>query len=253
MGMEIQKLNCELSRDATTESRNDMKQFNIEIDQNSSQIEKVSVNAGEYFCIQTTYRDWTLNKAQANFQFYTEDGKPVEKEIEMTSYDEENNVVVMMHFMDKFESNAKLVLKTNAGEAVEHPNIWVNVEVSCPTLVCNNAVYEQKSIIPTVYNPRIVNGGALYLDSMLAKHNTLSVQMGHEGSKGARLNIYDGSTLSSLFEVRNFAEKKIGNNVLKTNGSQISMNPDKLLLNGQEVKVKEVTIGEETLSVLQVV
>ena len=40
---------------------------------------------------------------------------------------------------------------------------------------------------------------------------------------------------------------------MKTAGSQISMNPDKLMLNGQEVKVKEVTIGEETLSVLQVV
>jgi len=31
------------------------------------------------------------------------------------------------------------------------------------------------------------------------------------------------------------------------------MNAGKLMLNGQEVKVKEVTIDEETLSVLQVV
>ena len=44
-----------------------MKQFNIDIDQNASQIEKVTVNCDEYFCIQTTYNNWTLNKAQANF------------------------------------------------------------------------------------------------------------------------------------------------------------------------------------------
>lgn len=127
-----------------------MKQFNMEIDQNSSQIEAVSVNAGEYFCIQTTYRNWTLNKAQRNFQFYTEDGNLVEKAFEEVSYDAENNVVVTMHYMDRFDASAKLVLKTNA-VGLAHPNIWVNVEVSNPTLICNNTAYGQKSIAPTVY------------------------------------------------------------------------------------------------------
>jgi len=168
-----------------------MKQFNIDIDQNSSQIEKVTVDCGEYFCIQTTYNNWTLNKAQANFQFYREDGKLVETALEMISYDQENNIVVMMHYLDKFESGAKLLLKTNA-ESVEHPNIWVNVEVACPSLICNNTVYMQKSITPIVYQPQINNGGVVYLDSMLTKYNTLSVQMAHEGNRGADLKIYDG-------------------------------------------------------------
>ena len=232
-----------------------MKQFNIDIDQNTSQIEKVTVDCGEYFCIQTTYNNWTLNKAQANFQFYTEDGKLVEKEFDLVSYDQENNVVVTMHYMDKFESGAKLVLMTNSGEAIAHPNIWLNVNVNCSTQICNNEVYAQKSIVPTVYQPRIESGAAVYLDSLASWNNTLSVQMAHEGNRGAKLNIYDGSTLSSLFEVRNYLEKQPfpGSPIMKANGSQISMNPDKLMLNGKEVKVKEVTIGEETLSVLQVV
>ena len=230
-----------------------MKQFNIDIDQNSSQIEKVTVNRGEYFCIQTTYRDWTLNKAQANFQFYTEDGKLVETALEMISYDQENNIVVMMHYLDKFESGAKLLLKTNA-ESIDHPNIWVNVEVACPSLVCNNTVYQQKSISPIVYQPQINSGGVVYLDSMLAKNNTLSVKMGHAGNKAAQIKVLDEQTLSSVFEIKNYTEKLMPTGlVLKTVGSSISMNPDKLMLNGQEVKVKEVTIGEETLSVLQVV
>lgn len=37
------------------------------------------------------------------------------------------------------------------------------------------------------------------------------------------------------------------------NSSQILMNPDKLTLNGREVKVKEIEVGGETLSVLQVI
>lgn len=209
-----------------------MKQFNIDIDQNSSQIEKVTVNCGEYFCIQTTYKDWTLNKAQANFQFYTEDGKLVETAIEMVSYDQENNIVVMMHYLDKFESGAKLLLKTNA-DNVAHPNIWVNVNVECPTLICNNTVYQQKSLAPLVYTPQINNGGAVYLDSMLASNNKLSVQMAHEGSKAAEVKFYDNSTLRSVFEIKNYSEKTLPTGmVIKSAGSQILMNADKLTLNG---------------------
>lgn len=61
--------------------------------------------------------------------------------------------------------------------------------------------------------------------------------------------------MSSLFEVRNFVEKKVAPNlpVFKSAGSQILMNPDKLMLNGREVKVKELEVGGETLSVLQVI
>ena len=103
----------------------------------------------------------------------------------MVSYDQENNIVVMMHYMDKFESGAKLVLMTNAGEAVAHPNIWVNVNVECPTQICNNTAYAQQSIVPTVYKPRIESGAAVYLDSLASWNNTLSVQMAHEGNRGA--------------------------------------------------------------------
>lgn len=231
-----------------------MKQFNMEIDQNSSQIEAVAVNVGEYFCIQTVYRNWTLNKAQKNFRFYTEEGKLVETAFEIISEDAENNVVVTMHYMDRFEAAAKLVLKTNA-VGLAHPNIWVNVEVSNPTLICNNTAYGQKSIAPTVYQPAVQNGACVYLDSMLATNNTLSVCMGHEGGMASQIKIYDNQTLSSLFEVRNFVEKKVAPNlpVFKSAGSQILMNPDKLTLNGREVKVKELEVGGETLSVLQVI
>lgn len=90
---------------------------------------------------------------------------------------------------------------------------------------------------------------------MLAANNTLSVSMGHDGGLASQIKIYDGTTLSSLFEVRNYIEKKVAPNlpIFKSAGSQILMNPDKLTLNGREVKVKEIEVGGETLSVLQVI
>lgn len=95
----------------------------------------------------------------------------------------------------------------------------------------------------------------MYLDSLLASNNTLSVSMGHDGSMASQIKVYDVKTLSSLFEVRNYIEKKVAPNlpIIKSAGSQILMNPDKLTLNGREVKVKEIEVGGETLSVLQVI
>lgn len=79
--------------------------------------------------------------------------------------------------------------------------------------------------------------------------------MGHDGSKASQIKVYDVTTLSSLFEVRNYIEKKVAPNmpIIKSAGSQILMNPDKLMLNGREVNVKEIEVGGETLSVLQVI
>lgn len=75
-------------------------------------------------------------------------------------------------------------------------------------------------------------------------------------NKAAQLKICDETTLSpSIFEIKNFVEKQPFPNApfIKQKGSQISMNSDKLTLNGQEVKVKEIEVGGETLSVLQVI
>lgn len=79
--------------------------------------------------------------------------------------------------------------------------------------------------------------------------------MGHDGNMASQIKVYDVTTLSSLFEVRNYIEKKVAPNlpIFKSAGSQILMNPDKLTLNGREVKVKEIEVGGETLSVLQVI
>ena len=79
----------------------------------------------------------------------------------------------------------------------------------------------------------------------------MDVKLG-KGTTKPELKVTDTNG-STIFGVQGFVEMNLGDVTLYNNGRQIHMNADKLMLNGTQLALKEVTIGDTTLSVLAAV
>ena len=79
----------------------------------------------------------------------------------------------------------------------------------------------------------------------------MDVKLG-QGSTKPELKVTDTSG-STILGVQGFVEMNLGDVTLYKTGRQIHMNYDKLMLNGVQLALKEVTFGDTTLSVLAAV
>ena len=79
----------------------------------------------------------------------------------------------------------------------------------------------------------------------------MDVKLGR-GTTKPELKVTDTNG-STIFGVQGFVEMNLGDVTLYKDGRQIHMNADKLTLNGTQLALKEVTIGDTTLSVLAAV
>lgn len=120
-----------------------------------------------------------------------------------------------------------------------------------PNEKCNNYSYMDNQVAPAVQEPLVSGPVEIDLNGLYAPSNRLEVKMG-QGSAKPELKVSDKDG-NAILGVQAWVERKIGNNVIYSNGRQIHMNADKLTFNGTELQLREVTFGDTTLSVLAAV
>ena len=106
-------------------------------------------------------------------------------------------------------------------------------------------------ISPNVSDVKVTGPLEVDLNSVYGPWNKMNIKMGASSTK-PELKVTDKDG-NSIIAVQSWFNKKIGSITIPEDGGKIDMNVDKLMLNGVELALKEVTFGDTTLSVLAAV
>ena len=108
-----------------------------------------------------------------------------------------------------------------------------------------------QQLSPTVTDAKVTGPIEVDLNTLYGAYNQMDVKLGR-GTTKPELKVTDTNG-STIFGVQGFKEMNLGDVTLYQDGRQIHMNADKLTLNGVQLALKEVTVGDTTLSVLAAV
>lgn len=220
-----------------------MNQFDIQIDGTQPKVNQFTQTIGQSFSIMVDYKDWTANKAFLAMELFDQDGvKVTEKVIALSE-------TQILHICSPIQKDTKLQLKTKS--QIQVPTDVVQLVAAEPSQKCNNYSYMGQQLSPTVTDVKVTGPIEVDLNTLYAAYNQMDVKLGR-GTTKPELKVTDTNG-STIFGVQGFVEMNLGDVTLYNNGRQIHMNADKLTLNGVQLALKEVTVGDTTLSVLAAV
>ena len=220
-----------------------MNQFDIQIDGIQPKVNQFTQTIGQSFSIMVDYKNWTANKAFLAMELFDQDGvKVTEKMIALSE-------TQILHICSPIQKDTKLQLKTKSQTQV--PSDVVQLVAAAPSQKCNNYSYMSNVMSPTATDVKVTGPIEVDLNTLYAAYNQMDVKLGR-GTTKPELKVTDTNG-STIFGVQGFVEMNLGDVTLYNNGRQIHMNADKLTLNGVQLALKEVTIGDTTLSVLAAV
>ena len=157
----------------------------------------------------------------------------------------------ILHICSPISKDTKLILKIASSSNVLVPSDVVQLVAASPSEKCNDYSYMGNQIAPNISDVKVTGPIEVDLNSLYGPWNKMDIKMGN-GSTKPELKVTDKDG-NSIIEVQAWIDKKIGPITVANNGRKISMNYDKLMLNGVELALKEVTFGDTTLSVLAAV
>lgn len=221
-----------------------MKEYKIEISKGKPNVNRITIDKGQSYSILLIYKDWTINKAISSFSFKSGDVIQNEKLIVKTSKPDVGYYEILC-LMKPIDDNTTLKMYCPVSSIV-FPDLTIYVEMNQTSQSCNmynlGGNYINANIeAPIVSGPTVVN-----MNSILAANNKVTYNFGN-GSQEPEIN-YLNQNGESLMSIKGWTDGPIPG--LKKAGFDLSLNPTKLILNGVEIGLKEITVGGETLSVL---
>lgn len=222
-----------------------MKQFNIEIDEKSSKTNQFTTTAGEAFSVLVHYRNWTVNKTQWNLMLVNDGDELVTEKIVALS---DNDI---LHICTPLYGNTRIHFRNTVAPSLATPADIIQAMVETPSVQCNSYTYMEQSIAPTVTEASLVGPLEVNLNMAYAAWNKMNVNLG-QSSTAPEVKIVDKDG-NAVVDVQGWIEKTVAGHELKASGKQLHVNVDRLTLNGTRLAVKELTVGDTTLSVLAAV
>lgn len=222
-----------------------MKQFDIQIDGIQPKVNQFTQTIGQTFSIMVDYTNWTANKAFLAMQLFDQDGGKVTEKVIALSEKQ------ILHICSPIQKDTKLQLKVPTSPAIQVPADVVQLVAAEPSEKCNDYSYKGNQIAANISDAKVTGPIEVDLNTLYAAYNQMDVKLGRDTTK-PELKVTDTNG-STIFGVQGFVEMNLGDVTLYNNGRQIHMNADKLTLNGTQLALKEVTIGDTTLSVLAAV
>lgn len=222
-----------------------MKQFDIEIDETSPKVNQFTQTIGQNFSILIDFKGWTTNKATANMELFDQDGNKVTQRMVAVSETQ------ILHICSPISKDTKLILKIASSSSVLVPSDVVQLVAASPSEKCNDYSYMGNQIAPNISDVKVTGPLEVDLNNIYEPWNKMDIKMGN-GSAKPELKVTDKDG-NSIIAVQAWGQKQVGPITVTSNERQIHMNYDKLMLNGVQIALKQVTFGDTTLSVLAAV
>ena len=229
-----------------------MKQYTIDIKQGQPSVYTLTVDKNEPFAVLVRYSKWTVNKAAHTFLILDKAGNTLTKLIDIVKQDQESGDYEIRHYIGAIESDVETVLKFPNQTSIIQPQCEIMLRVSNSNEKALNTSFEESIFNSTASYLSCNTGMTIEMKSASKPNNKTDIYCGAYSGE-PQVNVYD-SNLSAIASLKGFAKtmKNIGGQMREVLGSgrTIELNPTKLIINGVEMGLKEITIGEETLSVL---
>ena len=222
-----------------------MKQFDIEIDETSPKVNQFTQTIGQNFSIMIDFKGWTTNKATSNMELFDQDGNKVTQRMVGISETQ------ILHICSPISKDTKLILKIASTSNVLVPSDVVQLVAASPSEKCNDYSYMGNQIAPNISDVKVAGPIEVDLNNIYGPFNKMDIKMGN-GSAKPELKVTDKDG-NSIIAVQAWGQEQVGPIVVTNSKRQIIMNYDKLMLNGVQMALKEVTFGDTTLSVLAAV
>ena len=136
----------------------------------------------------------------------------------------------ILHICSPINKDTKLILKIASSSSVLVPSDVVQLVAASPSEKCNDYSYMGNQIAPNISDVKVTGPIEVDLNNIYGPWNKMDIKMGN-GSTKPELKVTDKDG-NSIIAVQGWIDKKIGPITIADDGRKISMNYDKLMLNG---------------------
>ena len=157
-------------------------------------------------------------------ELFDQDGNKVTQRIVGISETE------ILHICSPINKDTKLILKIASSSSVLVPSDVVQLVAASPSEKCNDYSYMGNQIAPNISDVKFTGPIEVDLNNIYEPLNKMDIKMGN-GSTKPELKVTDKDG-NSIIAVQGWIDKKIGPITIADDGRKISMNYDKLMLNG---------------------